>query len=397
MRSVLLMLPLLAYTALCSAKTIEQVYAEDGSVYYGYISEQVPGKYVSIYTEKAVIVLPTDKIKSKREDFRSFSELTESAKSFFRSRRDTTYVKLYSFEYDKTYYDDAFIIEEKDNKTKFWLFANKTYKLDWKQVTKIVKDQPLDASYGIQEIITLKNGLQYTGFINEQIIGKSIIFNSFDKSNISLSSADMISCRYEPINQDSSLWKQLPLLDVLEIDGGKMIEGFIVSKVMNQSITIKDRKNTDLTYNIEEVTKYRKTPNTDYVPLSKELPDLETYIKINDVDVDTVSTISYKKYLFVTDTTCVAVRAGDIMRITIKNMDCDKTVGLYKASKKSYSRDSKNKSHYLAFSETLDPQFECNTVTSEDGIINIEYKVRKKGFYFVSINGKSIGLTILAK
>ena len=56
MKRLLILVAILAMPTMSSAQIIEEVHTKNGSKYAGYISEQIPGKQMSVCTESAYIV-----------------------------------------------------------------------------------------------------------------------------------------------------------------------------------------------------------------------------------------------------------------------------------------------------------------------------------------------------
>lgn len=261
-----------------SAQNIEQVYTDDGSIYEGYISEQIPGERISVYALKATLSVPTKNISTTYTVYRHFSVLPESAKQWFRENGDTTSIVLSSFEHKGEIVDDVIIFSKDAKETKFVSFANKTYVLPWNTVKKTVKLNSSYVPYGIQDIVTLKNGDRLTGHIKEQILGDSIKLRKEDGNIVIIPVQDIVSLNSAAVDMSTPIWKQTPLLDriVLE-DGSEDIDGFISSRTSGSSITIIRRDSGyEESIPLVKIKKYQKMYNPEFVAYDST-QNTETY------------------------------------------------------------------------------------------------------------------------
>ena len=80
MRRIIMLIAASSMALAASAQTIDRIYTKDGSVYNGFISEQVPGKQVMIYAENASIVFKQKDMQNQRKDYYEFDRLSESSK-----------------------------------------------------------------------------------------------------------------------------------------------------------------------------------------------------------------------------------------------------------------------------------------------------------------------------
>lgn len=385
-----------------NGQNLEQVYTSNGSVYEGYISEQIPGKAISVYVEKVQLVLPTKDIKNLREDFRAVANFGNDVADFAASMQEEVngFIKLYSFEYNGQYYDHMFVTAKNDISTTVVSFDRKTYNLSWKDVVRTTKTVNSITPYGLKDIITLVTGERNEGFIYEQIIGQDISFESVDGTRTSYAVKDVLSTRVEPIDKEIDIWKQTPLLDRIEIEGKRVVEGVIVSRVSGKRLIILAKDGYDQSYDLAEITKYQKTINNEfeeYVPpvIEAELKDTTVLICVNDSVAVACTPTNQNEYYFLTDANVVNVKAGEMVSIQLKNVECDKTVSLY-ATKSQPMSSKEGHKKYPAFISNADPIFECNTVEN-DGLIKIDYKIRKKGTYFLALKGMEKGVVIVAE
>lgn len=371
-------------------QNIDQVYTIDGSEYEGYICEQIPGEKLSVYAEKAVIILPTSSIKEFREDYRQFKDLTPLAQEWFREYGDTTIVSLASFEADGQYYDDVYVKSKNSEKTSIISFARKTYKLDWNKITKTTKTYPEEyIPYGICDIVTLKSGEQYRGAIVEQIIGESITVRTEYGELNKIAVGEILSTRVEKISGTCDIWAQSQLLDRIEVDGRRNVEGIIVSRIMGQKLNILlKRGGYEESYDLAEVTKYQKFTNVAYEEYVAPVAVVDTakVITVNGNERALSSTIEFNGVNFVVPKDTTVVTNGGTVKVIVKNIDCDKTASLYyttpiKYKNKNGDGTAKYRKAYPAFPKNDWPVYECS-ISQDGNRVVIECKVKKKGMYF---------------
>lgn len=384
-----------------SAQCVERVYTNTGDIYDGFISEQVPGEYISVFAEKATVTVSAKEVLDIRNDYRPFESLPEAAKEWFRENDDTLAVRLSSLELQKQYVDNALIISKNSSEVKFISFTNKTYKIPWDSVSKTTKELDFDVPYGIRDVVTLKNGERLSGGIVEQIIGESLRIRTVEGVERSVLAEDVFSVRSEMIDDNVDIWSQVLMLDRLYVEGDEAIEGFIVSRVMGQKLNIlKEGTNIEQAIPLECITKYQKTWNKNYRKYDPPVIDMSRQIKVNGINADFAETLSDDKRFYVSDPSVVFVNAGEIFRIDLKNIECGKTLRAYRTeSSRIFVKGDRSLfgKSFPAIRQDDDPVYETPFVKGEDGYDSCEVVLRKKGIYFLSINGLESVLVVEAK
>lgn len=248
------------------AQNIDQVYLNNGSVYEGYISEQVPGDYIAVKAEMAEICLDTSKV-SKVTPVRMYlSELSESAQTWLKANRpETDPVEMVDVLSGDTLYENAVLLE-KGSRLKFIYFPDAECKLPWREIYKTTKtEKGLNASTGIVDVITLKNGKYIKGYIVEQILGDELKVRTFDNLLSSVKYSDILCINSEQIGKNKSLWSQIMFLDRVELRNGEIVEGFIASRLMGKHMSIAVKDNAMERYvPLKDVAKYYKIYNMYY-------------------------------------------------------------------------------------------------------------------------------------
>ncbi len=144
---------------------------------------------------------------------------------------------------------------------------NTTRRLGWNTVEKTEKlDRDSDFSRGVLDVMILKTGRFYKGRIVETVLGKSYRLELPDSSDVVVKYDNVFSISSEPADMKAGLWSQVDMLDRIDVRNGDIIEGFIVARLIGQSLTIKAKNSSvERTIPTGEIIKYVKIPNPDYV------------------------------------------------------------------------------------------------------------------------------------
>lgn len=396
------LLTVLAITAY--GQNIDQVYTRDGSQYEGFICEQIPGETLSVYAEKAVIIVPSNTIKEYREDYRQFKDLTPVAQDWFREFGDTTVVALASFESNGKYYDDVYIKSKNGVNTSIIAFNRKTYKLDWNTIVKTTKTHPEEyIPYGICDVVTLKSGEQFKGAIVEQIIGESLTIVDEDGVRNKIAVGEILSTRVEKISGTCDIWAQAQLLDRIQVDGKRNVEGIIVSRILGQKLNILLKNGSyEESYDLAEVSRYQKFNNVsyeEYVP-PVAVVDTAKVVLVNGKERKFSPVVEFNGMNFVVPSDTTVVTNGSTVKLIVNNIECDKTASLYATSSIKYkdkngNGQAKYRKAYPAFPKNDWAVYECS-INPEGNRVVVECKIKKKGMYFLSFT-KETGKGIVIK
>lgn len=175
---------------------------------------------------------------------------------------------------------------------------NTTRRLGWNTVEKTEKlDRDSDFSRGVLDVMILKTGRFYKGRIVETVLGKSYRLELPDSSDVVVRYDNVFSISSEPADLKAGLWSQVDMLDRIDVRNGDIIEGFIVARLLGQSLTIRAKNSSvERTIPTSEIIKYVKIPNPDYVvpapPVKKEPKTVEppTFAqKLEKVKIDGIA------------------------------------------------------------------------------------------------------------
>ncbi len=249
-----------------TAQNIEQVYTNGGSVYAGYIATQVPGSYIIVNSCSATRTANANDVKNLEYRSVDVASLTgEMARWADTNRTGEDTIEVASFDWKGRKYTDAVVLE-KGKKIRFIAFYTDDVKIDWTNIKKIVKSaRTFYQHMGIKDIVTLKDGARYEGFIVEQVLGKELRIQTAQHEIHTCDFRDVMSIRteVEVMDADLSVWVLIPLLDVVELKDGTEIEGFIQSRIMGSHIAIIPYKTeTVMEVDLGKIKKYSKVVNS---------------------------------------------------------------------------------------------------------------------------------------
>lgn len=396
MRRLLFIGLALSMSIVATAQSIDKIQSKDGSIYYGFISEQIPGKQVMVYAENASLVFNKKEMQNQRKDYYDFNLLSEDSKSRIRHITDTASLNLLSFEYKGRYFENMYITERLDSTIIALALTPRSYIIPWKDVSKTSRLTQNDDPYGIRDIVTLKNGERITGQVIEQEISKTLTIKDEKGIPHKLNTKDILSILSEKISEKHTIWEQAPLLDRVIFNNGSEVEGFITSRVMGQNLNI-ITKNSSITqaHSAKDVKKYQKTRNRDYVAYA---PDTAKVVLLNDKGVVLQGLKAEDGLYAFKDTLSTTVLVGSVLKIKIKNIPHQKTAALYEYTKLDSATNpirsilKKDEIKFAIFTDTT-PIYET-VFTEEDNYLIAEVTVRKSGQYFLAIDGFDSGLNI---
>lgn len=263
-----------------AAQTTDKVIIKNGSEYNGYISEQIPGKSITVTTESAILFVPSSQISNLTYRTVDVYDLPERLKLWVKNNRpnDRT-LEVASLQIGEKSYTDAVILE-KGARYKILSVSDDSYQLQWTDVVRTIKPDDRSQIFAdINDVVVLKNGNELTGYVTEQILGFELRIRTLSNEIISVKFPDIASIRSELVDKEKSLWEQLPLLDKIVLNDGSSVEGFIVSRTMGSNLTIITREDSvEKMVKLNDIAKYLKLPNVQ----SEKNADTDT-----DTDADT--------------------------------------------------------------------------------------------------------------
>ncbi len=261
------LLPLLGATPLIAQNT-DRIHTVDGSIYEGYIAEQVPGKNIVVNTEKVILFLPKETVIDIITENVAISDLPVHYQVWASDRDpNASFLQLSDIKLvNNLEIPNAVLLEEGD-RIKIIAFIHEPFDLKWKDIVKTSKlTDKNSASHGISDVIFMSDGVQYEGHIIEQSLKNSEIrIKTNDGKVFSANMKNVMAIRSNQKDKSISLWEQVRFFDKLHLTSGETITGFITTRMMGKDVTILDRYR-DVTQIIElkSIVKYQKVANPQY-------------------------------------------------------------------------------------------------------------------------------------
>ena len=255
-----------------SAQNVDQVYITNGSVYEGYISEQVPGEYISVQAVKSTIVVESAQVSKIKYTPTEVGLLSEAMRKWVdENKPSNTVVDVASLDVSGHRYSEAIMLESGSG-IKFITFESAEYKVAWKDIVKTTKNEA-----GIIDVVTLHNGKYIKGRIVEQVLGSEMKIKTEDEAIHVVKNNEILCINSEQLDKNRSLWSQLHFLDLVELKNGECYEGFIASRLFGKYVAIATRDSGVEKYvQLSDIAKYVKKLNPDYEEVCEKPVEEET-------------------------------------------------------------------------------------------------------------------------
>ena len=387
MRRLFLLAAMCAAPALLSAQIIEEVHTKNGSKYSGYISEQLPGKHIAVYADNAYIVFDNDEVVDARRDYYDFNCLPEASKDLVRGICDTTSLYLTSFEYKGTHFENLYVIEQTETTLRAYSLTPRTYFTPWSEIARTTKRFVDGDSYGLRDVVTLKNGERIVGYIVEQDTAKGLTIEKTDGSRQTVKSNDVLSVLVEKISDKHTIWEQAPLLDRVITKEGTMLEGLITSRIMGQTVNLLMKFSSEpQQIKAENIERYQKTRNSAY---KKYVVDTTELVRLNDNDATLITLEKEEKGYVRTEENVNTFTVGTELQLSLKNISYGETIAVYQFQ---VVKEGKEQSFVIP-ADAL-PIYET-TLVSNDDVQECRLIIRKPGKYYVAVDGFDSGLNVV--
>lgn len=383
------------------AQNVEQIHMKSGSVVEGYISEQKPGKYITIQTTKATIVVNSDSlqnrviekipIESLSKEWREWAEKNNKCLDSSNGK----VLELSSLEFEHSRYSRVFLLE-KGSLIKFVDMSPNRYTFVWGDIYRTVKSRRPDNLFsGLKEILVLKDNSKIEGQIIEQFPGKDLKIVTSNDEVLSYKFSQIKQIRTERLSEKLDLWNQIQLLDRINVKGeDSELEGFISSRTLSKDLVIEFENGGSRKIPLNEVTSYAKFPNDKYKAVYDRVIQKDSvYLNGSSAYFDTL--IHVGQYLTLTNNVSAKVAVGDTICIEANLGNSDVPVTLVKAHiEKVPNPRAKNKKSstipwpVITFQDLIQAPLPYKREITPLGNVKIEFVVVEAGDYVVYIQGK---------
>lgn len=381
------------------AQNVEQIFMKSGSVVEGYISEQNPGKFITINTQKAVIVANSDSVVSQKTETVPFESLSEEWKTWAQANKKIIesngqkQLELSQLVFKNSEYNNVYLLE-KGAMLKFLDLTPNSYTFKWGDMHRTVKNQrPNNAVSGLKEILVLNDNTQVQGQIIEQFPGENLKIISDEGEVLTFKFDQVVQIRTQQINEKLGLWKQIHLLDKILLKGQDTpLVGFISSRTLGKEFVMDFEDGTQRTIPQNQVKSYAKMPNPKYVALTdKELKEGE--ILLNGKVAYFVPLEVQGQNLLLGETVSVQLAVGETACLEAKLTDPNTPITLVKAHLENVVRQNgKKKEEYpwpvITYQDLVQSHVTINREITPLGNVKISFVVKETGDYVLHIQGK---------
>ena len=387
MKHLVLIALMLIAPLMSSAQVIEEVHTKDGSIYFGFISEQIPGRQMAVYTENAYIVFDKADVVDVREDYYDFNLLSETSKGLIRDLCDTTSLYLTSFKYKGSYFENLYVADSTETTICAHSLCPRTYFVPWAEVLKVSKALREEEPYGLREVVTLTSGERFEGQIMEQNTASGMTIRDMD-GGLHIS-GDVQSILIEKISNKHDIWVQAPLLDRVITSDGSVLEGLITSRILGKSVSVLLKSTSEVhKVNVEDIERYQKTRNSVF---EKYVLDTTQTVCLNDVKVKLVTLMYEDGYYMNSDAEFNTIVGGMEISLMLKNVPHGKTIAIYEYKVKKSGRDLT----YIIPEDAL-PIYETTLSWNDDKECEeCTLLVRKSAKYYIAVDGMEKGVNVI--
>lgn len=377
------------------AQNIEQIYTRNGSIIEGYISEQVPGKHITIQSVKATIIANSDSLLMKITQRIPLDSLSNEWRIWAEQNNKLIdnsgekQLELYTLKFNNNSYNDVFLLE-KGSTIKFLDLTPNRYVLCWKDMYRIVKNKRPDNLFsGLKEIVILKDGSKVEGQIIEQISGISLNLLTDKGEILSYKNNQIEQISTTRLNDKYDLWIQIQLLDRIKIKGERSyVEGFISSRVLGKELVIEFEDGSKRTVALNKIASYAKVPNPEYVAMyDTKLQKGEILLNGESAYFDVLK--PQGQFLLLSEMVSAQMSIGDIVCVEANLANPDVTISLAKAHYENIGTEKKpNYWPVITYQDLVQSHVAIDKEITPLGNTKISFVLNEIGDYVLYIQGK---------
>lgn len=382
------------------AQNIEQIYMKSGSVVEGYIAEQKPGSFITVQSTKATIVVNSDSLQNKiieRVPIDSLSNnwkqwATENSKWIV--KEDKRYLELYTMEFGSCVYSRVFLLE-KGSLLKFIDVTPYKYVFKWGEMYRTAKNKrPANLFSGLKEVLVLKDDSKVEGQITEQYPGKDVKIETDNGDVLSYKFSQIKQIQTEKLNENMSLWSQIPLLDVIKLkDETNELIGFISSRTLGKDLAFEFEDGQKRNIQQNQIVSYAKVPNDKYVEVYDKFLN-EDEILLNGKPAYFTPLQSQGENLLLGEVVSEQLAVGDIVCIEARFKDPNTPVTLVKAHMESIPKTDGKKNErilwpVITYQDLVQSHVSVSRETTPLGNVKVSFPVNEVGDYVLYVQGRN--------
>ena len=288
---ILLSLFLTCFSFAVPAQSVDIIVTRNGDTYEGFISRQIPGKSLTIQSYKTTMTVSSWDAEIFRSHKQMLGDLPDEYIQLFPIMPDDSFVEIAEVKVtDKDGREITFgesVILESGEELKFVSFAPYSCELKWNDI-RLSEKAPYDFSnpFSLCDKLILPNGETLEGQLMGQNLQSGILkFRTLDGNVSTFKKSKVLSVRSEMLNQEDSIWQRLPYCDKIILKDGSSEDGFIVSKLFGENVTVQ-QYNSDISrvIPVSDIVSYEKYRNPLYVvPEIKEHQEALSDLYVNGV------------------------------------------------------------------------------------------------------------------
>lgn len=382
------------------AQNVEQIYMNSGSVVEGYIAEQKPGKYITIQTTKATIVVNSDSLQNRVTERIPLESLSNEWREWAETNNkyvDNNGVKLLelsTLEFNNCKYSNVYLLE-KGSVIKFLDLTPNRYEFVWGDMYRTVKSERPDNLFsGLKEVLVLGDNSKVTGQIIEQFPGKDLKIATDKGEVLSYKFSQVKQIKTEKLNDKLDLWSQIKLLDKITIKGENTeLIGFISSRILGKELIFEFEDGSKRTILQNQVISYAKIPNARYVEVYDKILK-EGEMLLNGENAYFVTLETQGQYLLLGDTASAQVVVGENVYFEAKMPDVNTPITLVKAHIENIIQQKGKKKvempwPVITYQDLVQSHVAITRETTTLGNVKITFVVDEVGDYVLYIQGRN--------
>ena len=382
------------------AQNVEQIYMNSGSVVEGYIAEQKPGKYITIQTTKATIVVNSDSLQNRITERIPLESLSNEWREWAETNNkyvDNNGVKLLelsTLEFNNCKYANVFLLE-KGSVIKFLDLTPNQYEFVWGDMYRTVKSKRPDNLFsGLKEVLVLGDNSKVTGQIIEQFPGKDLKIATDKGEVLSYKFSQVKQIKTEKLNDKQDLWSQIKLLDKITIKGENTeLIGFISSRTLGKELIFEFEDGSKRTIQQNQVISYAKIPNAKYVEVYDKILK-EGEMLLNGKEAYLVTLQTQGQYLLMGETVSAQLTVGETVCFEAKIPDVNTPITLVKAHIENIIQQKGKKKvempwPVITYQDLVQSHVAITRETTILGNVKITFVVDEVGDYVLYIQGRN--------
>ncbi len=382
-----------------SAQNIEQIYMKSGSVVEGYIAEQKPGKYITIQTTKATIVVNSDSLQNRITERIPSESLSKEWKEWaklnnkFIDNSGSKQLELSTLEFSNIKYSKVFLLE-KGSIIKFLDLTPNRYKFVWGDMFRTVKRKhPENLFSGVKEILVLNDNSKINGQIIEQLPGENLKIATDKGEVLSFKFSQIKQIITEKLSNKLDLWSQIQLLDRIQVKGeDSELEGFISSRTLSKELTIDFKDGNKRTIPLSKIISYEKIPNEKYIAVYDKVLK-EDEVLLNNKPAYYVELEQMNQFLILGSIVSAQTVVGDTICVEANLKNPNVPITLVKAHvEKVILPNDKSKEEIpwpvITYQDLVQSQVLISREITPLGNVKVTFVVSEVGDYVLYIQGK---------